>query len=136
MGPVLVRLGAEFRSRWRSWLNMALLLGVVGGAVLAVAAGARRTDTAYPRFLEAVRAYDVGVFQFTSQEGFATIDFDQVSGLPQVAEAVSIRFYGSGEIGLMIALGVVAVIVLANVVAMGPARVAARTQPAEILRTE
>ena len=100
MGPVLVRLGAEFRSRWRSWLSMALLLGVVGGAVLAVAAGARRTDTAYPRFLEAVRAYDVGVFQFTSQEGFATIDFAAVARLPQVAESVRINFYGSGEIGL------------------------------------
>jgi len=49
------------RSWVRSWLSLALLLAVVGGAVLAVGAGARRTDTAYPRFLAASNTSDVFV---------------------------------------------------------------------------
>jgi ABC-type lipoprotein release transport system permease subunit len=36
-----------------------LLIAVAGGAVLAAAAGARRTDSAYPRFLQASKASDV-----------------------------------------------------------------------------
>ncbi len=36
-----------------------LLVAVAGGAVLAAAAGARRTDSAYPRFLQASKASDV-----------------------------------------------------------------------------
>ena len=32
-------------------LGLALLVGVVSGAAIAAAAGARRTDSAYPRFL-------------------------------------------------------------------------------------
>jgi hypothetical protein len=43
---------AELRGRWRSWLALALLAGVFGGVVTAVAAGARRTDAA-KRYLEA-----------------------------------------------------------------------------------
>jgi len=39
----------EVRARWRALASLALLLGLVGGVVLGAAAGARRTDTAYPR---------------------------------------------------------------------------------------
>jgi ABC-type lipoprotein release transport system permease subunit len=49
----------ELSTRWRSWAGLALLAGLAGGVVLATAAGARRTDTAYPRFLQASRASDV-----------------------------------------------------------------------------
>ncbi|HEY8059459.1 MAG TPA: hypothetical protein VID94_11935, partial [Acidimicrobiales bacterium] len=47
------------RSRWRGWIGRGLLFGLIAGTVLAAAAGARRTDTSYDRFLEAQRAYDV-----------------------------------------------------------------------------
>ena len=39
---------AGLRARWRSWLVLAVLTGLAGGLVTAVAAGARRTDAAYP----------------------------------------------------------------------------------------
>jgi ABC-type antimicrobial peptide transport system permease subunit len=39
----------EVRRRWRTLASLALLLGLVAGVVLGAAAGARRTDTAYPR---------------------------------------------------------------------------------------
>ena len=37
------------RARWRSWLLLAAVAGLAGGMVIAVAAGARRTDAAYRR---------------------------------------------------------------------------------------
>lgn len=52
---------AEFRRRWRSWLVLALLVGVVGGIVLGAAAAGRRTATAFPRFV-AAHGYDYLVF--------------------------------------------------------------------------
>jgi putative ABC transport system permease protein len=51
MTAVLRALGNDLRLRWRPMLGLALLLGLIGGAVLACAAGARRTDTAYGRLL-------------------------------------------------------------------------------------
>jgi hypothetical protein len=56
MTAVLTRLRADARHGWRSWLALALMIGVFNGVVLAAAIGARRTETAYPRFLEASHA--------------------------------------------------------------------------------
>ncbi len=50
-------LRAGVRHRWRSWLALTLLIAVVVGLVLAGAATARRTATAFPRF-EAAHGYD------------------------------------------------------------------------------
>jgi hypothetical protein len=49
----------EYRARWRGWALLALLVAVTGGAALTTAAGARRTDSAYPRFLAWSKASDV-----------------------------------------------------------------------------
>ena len=51
MGSVWLRLRADVRLGWRTLAALALLLGLIGGVVLTAAAGARRTDTAYPRLL-------------------------------------------------------------------------------------
>jgi hypothetical protein len=59
MRAVLRVAGHVLRTRWRGWALLALLVAVGGGAVLAAAAGARRTDSAYPRFLSASKASDV-----------------------------------------------------------------------------
>src|SRR6478735_3273993 len=59
MNAVLVRLRAELRSRWRAWPGLALLIGLAGGAATAAGAGARRTRTAYPRFLSAQKSFDL-----------------------------------------------------------------------------
>ncbi len=58
MAAVWMRLRAELRARWRAWLALALILGVAAGASIAAIAGARRTETAYPRFEEAQDAFD------------------------------------------------------------------------------
>ena len=53
-----MRLRAEGRHRWRGWFGLVLMIGVFGGATIATVAGARRTDSAYPRFLAASNPYD------------------------------------------------------------------------------
>ena len=50
-----MRLRVELRARWRAWGVIAMLIGVAGAAVLTTAAGARRTDTAYGRYLRYAR---------------------------------------------------------------------------------
>ena len=59
MGTVRYRFRNEARRRWRGWLARGVLYGLLAGAVLAAVAGARRTDSAYDRFLDAQDAYDV-----------------------------------------------------------------------------
>ena len=59
MRPVLSLVVHEFRTRWRAWAVLVLLVAVAGGAVLAAAAGARRTSSAYPRYLHASHASDL-----------------------------------------------------------------------------
>jgi hypothetical protein len=59
MRAVVYLAAHELRARWRSWAVLVLLMAVAGGAVLAAAAGARRTASAYPRFLTASKASDV-----------------------------------------------------------------------------
>jgi hypothetical protein len=49
----------ELRTRWQAWVSLALLVAFAGGCVLAAAAGARRTGSAYQRFLVASKASDV-----------------------------------------------------------------------------
>ena len=61
MATVWLRLRADFRLRWRALAGLALLLGLVGGVVLTAAAGARRTDTAYPRLLSWANAAQVDI---------------------------------------------------------------------------
>jgi ABC-type antimicrobial peptide transport system permease subunit len=53
---ILVR---QLRARWRSWVLLAVLVGLTGGVVLTATAGARRTDSAYSRFLASSRAADL-----------------------------------------------------------------------------
>ncbi len=88
MGAVWFRLQIEARSRWRAWVGLAVLIGVFAGAVIAVAAGARRTDTAYRRFVVASRAADLLVYSLPGGE-LAQVDFDQVTRLPQVLDSAA-----------------------------------------------
>ncbi len=84
---VWYRARAELRARRYTWLGLVALIGIVGGIVTALAAGARRTDTAFDRFLARIHQTDVNV-STGANSGFAPLDFRQVAALPQVAEAV------------------------------------------------
>jgi len=84
MPAVLMRLRTELRLHLTATIALIVLVGVAGGVVIASAAGARRTDTAFPRFLDASHAADVLISpQATGQKGF----FADIEGLPEVERA-------------------------------------------------
>jgi hypothetical protein len=89
MGAVSLRLHAELREQWRVWLALAVLLGLIAGIALTAAAGARRTDTAYPRFLRGSRAADLLVSP--SRSGFHGY-FRAIARLPEVSSADATAF--------------------------------------------
>ena len=84
MTAVLTRARAELRARLISLLALTLLVGFGSGAVMTIAAGARRTDTAYPRFARAYKAADMRVYP-AFDNTFASLDFNAVQRLPEVA---------------------------------------------------
>ena len=89
MGAVGLRLRAELRQQWRTSLALAVLLGLIAGIALTAAAGARRTGTAYPRFLRQSHAADLLVAP--ARSGFHGY-FRAVARLPEVASADAAAF--------------------------------------------
>lgn len=61
MGAVGWLVARELRDRRRAVLAVALLVGLAGGVVLASTAGARRTASAYERFVEETATRDASV---------------------------------------------------------------------------
>ena len=75
LGAVWLVFGAKLRRRWPSWLAIVILIGVVGGFVLAAVAAGRRTESAFPRFVAAY-GFDADVY--------ATRPLPQLAKLPGV----------------------------------------------------
>jgi len=73
---------AQLRSRWRSWLAIAVLISVVGGFVLSAAAAGRRTESAFPSFV-AAHGFDIVVYANESQPKVATLP--RVASFTQLA---------------------------------------------------
>ena len=98
MTPVWLVVRAGLRARWRTWLVLAVLTGLAGGLVTAVAAGARRTDAAYPALVAWSRAPDdlVSVGTGAGSSVGAThsnVPFAAVSRLPQVTASAPMATY-------------------------------------------
>ena len=89
MGAVWLRLRAELRQQWRTVLALTVLLGLIAGIALTAASGARRTDTAYPRFLRQSHAADLLVT--SARSGFHGY-FRALARLPEVASADAAAF--------------------------------------------
>jgi ABC-type lipoprotein release transport system permease subunit len=85
---------AEARLRWRAWLALALIVGVFSGVVTATAAGARRTDAAYPSLLAWSKAPDVMLFSAArASRTFATLSPAALARLPQASMAAQLAGY-------------------------------------------
>src|SRR5215467_1342609 len=90
MASVRLALRADLSRLWRSMLGLALLLGLVGGVVLSAAAGARRTDTAYPRLLAWGNASQLSIVpQGTGLTGY----YAALARLPRVAAVAPEALY-------------------------------------------
>src|SRR5437764_4242992 len=103
LAAVWARARADLRTRWKAWLMLAILVGLAAGGVIAAAAGARRTDTAFPRFAQAERAPNVMLL--VGDPTFAQFSLEQVAHLPQVAGVATLSFYSPADrsLGLGIA---------------------------------
>jgi len=91
MGSTWLALRADLRVRWRTMAALAVLLGLIGGVVLTAAAGARRTDTAYPRLLRWASAAQLDVVPNT--DGTPSAYFAALGRLPQVAAMSTTGLY-------------------------------------------
>ena len=97
MSAVWARVRAELRSGLRGLVTLAVLLGLVGGVAAASAAAARRTDTAYARFIASTKPPEAFVLSAPpGLRGFPTVDLRRVARLPQVLESR----VGTGLIGV------------------------------------
>ncbi len=88
MTAVWVRALGELRARRSGALALALLIGLLGGVVMASAAGARRTDTAYPRFVAAYHPGDALVAAGAPGTNTTVRDLRADARLPQVAGSI------------------------------------------------
>jgi hypothetical protein len=82
-----MRVRAELRASWRAVTVIVLLVSVGGGIALAALAGARRTQTAMPRFLAYNRPEDAMLF-FNASPSVAA----RVLALPQIAGAMHLPY--------------------------------------------
>jgi len=78
-------------------VGLVLIMGIAAGAVINAAAGARRTDSAYPRFLQTSRAADALFYDARADPGLASFSREQIESIPQVAETASIVGYATTE---------------------------------------
>jgi hypothetical protein len=92
-----MRLRSELRSRWRAWLGLALLIGLAGAAAVAAAAGARRTETAYPRFVQAQNGYDLITGGFPGKIDPARA-LAKMEALPEVGQWARVDMVASAAI--------------------------------------
>lgn len=78
----------EVRNRWRGVLAVALLVGLTGGVVLSAAAGARRTGSAFERFVEVTATREATV-QIDDEDDDVEVDvagvLDEIEALDLVA---------------------------------------------------
>jgi hypothetical protein len=94
---VVLRLAAHgLRTRWPGWLLLVLLIAVAGGAVLTAAAGARRTASAYPRYLRASHASDLLVSPAGTGLGGYYAALARQPGVAQVAPVAGLNVRPAG----------------------------------------
>ena len=81
----------QLRARWRSWALLAVTVGLAGTVVLTAAAGARRTDSAYGRFLAASNAADVLVAPNNTGFGGYYPALDKLPGVEAMAPVIGVQ---------------------------------------------
>ncbi len=112
MGAVRARLLAEFKRRALSLILLSIIVGLTGGVVVALAAGARRTESAYDRFLDRRSPSDVLI---NASSGFLGrgVDLEAVARLPQVrrvARSVVLLTRVTAPSGRRLSFGSIAVV--------------------------
>src|SRR2546425_247781 len=88
LGVAWYRFRVTFGRRWRGYLALALLVGLVGGVSLGSIAAARRTRSSFPVFLAHTNPSDLSVSFYGVNSAGSSGDSirvaDQIARLPQV----------------------------------------------------
>ena len=85
VGPLLAQLRRDLRGQWRSLLALAVLVGLVGGVVLASTMAARRTASAYSRFIDVALAEDINIGTPGINDPAFPEVVSAIEGFPEVA---------------------------------------------------
>ncbi len=91
MGAVRMCVRSVLRHRLWGAVAVALLVGIAGGAVLAAYAGARRTESAFPRLLDRVQAADLLILP-RQYEGIRAEDLAKLPGVERAGLAFGFGF--------------------------------------------
>jgi ABC-type lipoprotein release transport system permease subunit len=86
VSAVWLRTRALLRRRWRAWVGIGFVLGILAGVVMSLAIGADTSDNAYPKFVRAQNAADVVM---AGKSGFGlvgSVDLDEVDKLIYVSD--------------------------------------------------
>jgi ABC-type lipoprotein release transport system permease subunit len=96
---IWTRARSELRAGRRSLIGLSLILGLICGVVLTAAEGARRTDTAYPRFVAAIKTPEVFAISGNDPKGpIPVVDLHRVLELRQVRTGLVARgLFGVAE---------------------------------------
>ncbi|HZW73032.1 MAG TPA: hypothetical protein VFF43_05770, partial [Caldimonas sp.] len=84
------------RARRAAWALLAILIGLSGAVVMVAAAGARRTDSAYTRYLAATHGSDLLLSSNATGSPQLYADIAKVRGAAAVAPVVG---YGTAPVG-------------------------------------
>ena len=95
LGVVGLCVRADARRRWRGWVGGSLLIGLVAGGLLAIVIGAEQTRTAYTRFLDESRAFDVVGGSEGCYDPTASCDLRDLRDLPSVEQVALFGFQGA-----------------------------------------
>ncbi|HXN60189.1 MAG TPA: FtsX-like permease family protein [Acidimicrobiales bacterium] len=91
MAALIWVVARQLRARWRNWALLAAVVGLAGGVVLTAAAGARRTDSAYGRFLASTNAADVLVSPDNTGFGGYYPALAKLPGVETVAPLIGVQ---------------------------------------------
>jgi ABC-type lipoprotein release transport system permease subunit len=95
MGELAFCVRAQLRARRAAWALLAILIGVSGAVVMVAAAGARRTDSAYTRYLAATNGSDV--LLSPNNVGTPQMYLD-IAKLPGVAAVAPVFGFGTAPV--------------------------------------
>jgi ABC-type lipoprotein release transport system permease subunit len=97
---VWLRLRVDARSHWRSWLGVALLVGILTGAGIAAFAGADRTQSSLNRFVVGTDAFDIALTNGSTPGSInRQFDFNEIAHLPEATDATKVAYYNAEGTG-------------------------------------
>ena len=100
MSAVWLRARNELGRRWRGLVSLALIAGLGGGAALAAVAGARRTDSVYPRFLIATNSFDAFIgLTYDTYDPKHEFLFESAEKLPLIKDYTRVELFAAAVTG-------------------------------------